>query len=465
MFSNYGVQTALVDEAYGEITYKELFQEAEELYMQIGKRCLVFSLCRNSIDSVVGYVSFLNHRIVPLLLAENIDKDLLASLINMYQPEYIWCHCCREKELNSYQKIYQMRNYVLLRTDYTASILYTDLALLLTTSGSTGSPKLVRQSYQNIKSNTKSIIQYLELRKSERPITTLPMNYTYGLSVLTTHLYVGATILLTDKTVLQKEFWQFFKQQNATSISGVPYTYEMLDKLKFTCMDFSSLRYMTQAGGKLLPELHRKFAEYAQKKEKKFIVMYGQTEATARMAYLPYEKSLDKYGSVGIAIPGGRFELVDADDTVIEESDKTGELIYYGENVTLGYAQKKEDLSLGDEWNGRLATGDMAKKDCDGFYYIVGRKKRFLKIFGSRINLDEMEQMLKKKYVNMDCACTGYDDHMYIFITDRKYAREIRKYAAEKTGINGSAFLVKTIEKIPKNDAGKILYKALEELV
>lgn len=463
MFKNYGTRTALVDEIYGEITYQELHQEAEELYARIRKRCLVFSLCRNSVESVVGYVSFLNHRIVPLLLSEGLDESLVETLLEIYRPEYVWCHCSRAEKLDGYKSIYQQRDYVLLETGSESCPLYDELALLLTTSGSTGSPKLVRQSYQNIRSNTESIVQYLELNQTERAITTLPMNYTYGLSVLTTHLYVGATVLLTEKAVLQKEFWTFFKDQAATSVAGVPYTYEMLDKLRFVRMDLPSLRYMTQAGGKLSPELHKKFAEYAVKEGKKFIVMYGQTEATARMAYLPYERSLEKYGSMGIAIPGGRFELIDADETVIEESGKTGELVYYGENVTLGYAEKRDDLSLGDERHGRLVTGDMAQKDEDGFYYIVGRKKRFLKIFGSRINLDEMERMIKREYSDMDCACAGHDDHMYIFITDPSRVQEVRRYAAEKTGMNGSAFSVKAIEQIPKNEAGKILYKALEE--
>lgn len=463
MFQNYGAKAALIDETYGEMSYQELFEEAELLYAHIGKRCLVFSLCKNTVESVIGYVSFLNHRVVPLLLSDGIDEELLELLLNAYQPEYIWCPIERSRELERFENIYQQGNYVLLKTGYTKCALYEELALLLTTSGSTGSPKLVRQSYRNIWSNMDAIAAYLELDDTERPITTLPMNYTYGLSVINSHLHVGASILLTDKALMQKEFWDFLREQKATSIAGVPYTYEMLERLRFFRMDLPSLRTMTQAGGKLTPELHRKFAEYAIEKGKRFVVMYGQTEATARMAYLPYEKSLEKYGSMGIAIPGGCFELIDADGKIISESDCVGELVYYGENVTLGYAEKREDLALGDEREGKLVTGDMAKRDADGFYYIVGRKKRFLKIYGNRVNLDEMERMIRQEFTEMDCACTGYDDHLYVFVTDELRSGEVKKYASEKTGLNGSAFVVKYIVQIPKNEAGKTLYKALEE--
>lgn len=173
------------------------------------------------------------------------------------------------------------------------------MALLLTTSGSTGSPKLVRQSYKNIAANTDSIIDYLELDASERSISTLPMNYTYGLSIINTHLKVGASLILTEYTLVQRDFWTLFAEYEATSFGGVPYTYEMLDKLQFFRRKLPSLRTMTQAGGKLLPVLHKKFAEYADKEGKKFIVMYGQAEATARMGYLPAQKSLEKYGAMG----------------------------------------------------------------------------------------------------------------------------------------------------------------------
>jgi acyl-CoA synthetase (AMP-forming)/AMP-acid ligase II len=355
-----------------------------------------------------------------------------------------------------------MNGYVLLRTGYGADCeLYPDLALLLTTSGSTGSPKFVRQSYANIKANTASIIEYLELDSSERAITTLPMNYTYGLSIINTHLMVGATLLLTDKGLMQKEFWNFFKEEQATSFGGVPYTYEMLDRLRFYRMELPALRCMTQAGGKLTPELHKKFAEYAEENGKKFVVMYGQCEATARMGYLPPDKAVEKCGSMGIVIPGGKFHLIDVEGNDIQEPHVTGELVYEGANVTLGYAEKPEDLAKGDERGGILQTGDMAQVDEDGFYYIVGRKKRFLKIYGNRVNLDEVDRLIKGKFDNLDCASAGVDDHMYIFVTDASKAAAVKEFVVEKTKLNAIAFQTVVIDEIPKNDAGKTLYKEL----
>ena len=340
--------------------------------------------------------------------------------------------------------------------------LYGELALLLTTSGSTGSPKFVRQSYENIRSNTSSIVEYLNLDESESPITTLPMNYTYGLSIINTHLAVGGTILLTEQGLMQKGFWSFFKDAGATSFGGVPYTYEMLHKLRFSRMELKSLRTMTQAGGKLSEELHREFAAYAKETGRKFVVMYGQCEATARMGYLPPEKALDKCGSMGIAIPGGRFSLIDDDGIEITEEDKPGELIYEGANVTLGYAESPEDLSLGDERGGILQTGDMARRDADGYYYIVGRKKRFLKIYGNRVNLDEIDRMIRSRFDGMDCASAGSDDHMVIYITDESFRDKVREYVSHETGLNPAAFRTVYIAQIPRNEAGKVLYRELQ---
>lgn len=287
------------------------------------------------------------------------------------------------------------------------------------------------------------------------------MNYTYGLSIINSHLLVGATILVTDKGLMQKEFWSIFKSEGATSFGGVPYTYEMLDRLRFYRMQLPTLRYMTQAGGKLIPELHAKFAEYAANNEKKFIVMYGQCEATARMGYLPAEKAVEKCGSMGVAIPGGQFKLIDVDGNEITDVLTTGELVYEGENVTLGYAECGDDLIKGDERGGILQTGDMAQFDQDGYYYIVGRKKRFLKIYGNRVNLDEMDRLIKGKFEGIDCASAGVDDHMYIFVTDEGIADEVREFVVFKTKLNPAAFKTIVIDEIPKNDAGKILYKEL----
>lgn len=459
---------AVIEENGSKISYEEFTNSCLKLTDNINKRCLVFNLCINSLGSLTGYIGFLNKKIVPLMLNADLDKDMLNNFIQVYKPDFL--HLPKEKvsEFSDFKEVYSNLNYSLLKTNYNHEYeLHDELALLLTTSGSTGSPKLVRQSYKNIEANTKSIVEYLELNERERPITTLPMNYTYGLSIINSHLWVGASIILTDKALMQKEFWQQLKENEATSFGGVPYTYEMLDKLRFFRMDLPSIKTMTQAGGKLSPELHKKFAEYAKENNKKFIVMYGQTEATARMSYLPHEKSLEKYGSMGIAIPGGKLSLINENGEPVTEPETVGELIFEGENVTLGYAEKGEDLAKGDERFGKLITGDMAKFDKDGFFYIVGRKKRFLKIFGNRVNLDETERLIKSSFADdeglFNCACSGMDDSMYVFLTDESKKDEVLKFISHKTGINPVAFKCKCILKIPQNDAGKTLYSELEK--
>lgn len=461
-FGDYGDRLAAVSADGTSVTYQELAEFAKQIGKIVPTRSLVFNLCRNVIGSMAGYLSFLNNRIVPLMLDANINEVLFSNLTEIYQPQYLWIPEDMAERYTSMEVLYEAYGYKLLKTGFTTIYpLYEELALLLTTSGSTGSPKLVRQSYTNIQSNAEAIVKYLEITESERPVTTLPMNYTYGLSIVNSHVLVGATILLTEHPIVSKAFWDFMKAEKATSFGGVPYTYEMLKRVKFFRMDLPDLRTFTQAGGKLSPELHKEFAEYALEKGKHFVVMYGQTEATARMAYLPYDMALKKYGSMGIAIPGGKFTLVDVDGNAITEPGIVGELVYEGDNVTLGYAECGADLQKGDERGGRLETGDMAKQDEDGYYFIVGRKKRFLKLFGNRVNLDEVDRMVKSAFPDVDCASTGTDELMKVYITNAEYVNKVESLIEERTHINNRAFTVEVIDKIPRNEAGKTLYKDL----
>lgn len=444
-------------------TYSQLSAAQSALVSRIHGRCLVFCLCQNSAGSLLGYAAFVNHRIVPLLLDQNMDAALLGNLIEGYRPAYLWVPAEKALAFADYRQDYAWGGYALLKTPYRQGFpLHEDLALLLTTSGSTGSPKLVRQSYANIRSNMESIAACLALDASERPITTLPMSYTYGLSILHSHLHVGASILLEQRPVTNRDFWRTFAAYAATSFGGVPYTYEILNRLRFFSLDLPSLRTMTQAGGKLPVPLHRRFAQYAADSGRRFFILYGQTEATARMAYLPAEKAVEKCGSIGIPIPGGRLSLVDARGREITAPEGSGELVYEGENVTLGYATRGEDLSLGDERGGRLLTGDMARRDPEGYYYILGRKHRFLKVFGNRVSLDELEQLVKAFFPVEDCACGGVDDQIHLYIQGDCPAEEISRYLCEKTSLHRSAFVIRKTERIPKNQAGKTLYSALE---
>lgn len=446
----------LISETGETITYGQRDAVCREIAEKTTERKLVFLFCTNTIGAVLGYFACLKKRMVPLLLDVNLDYNKIKNLMTIYEPDYLYYPRSKtdlwEREGRC---IFCRYGYCLVeRNKNSKTRLYKDLALLLTTSGSTGSPKLVRQSYQNIQSNAESIAQYLQIDSAERPITTLPMNYTYGLSILNSHALCGAAILLTQKDVFQEEFWDFFRKQRATSFGGVPFTYEMLKRLRFFEMDLPSLRTMTQAGGKLSESLHREFAQFAKDTGRKFVVMYGQTEATARMSYLPPEQALNKVGSIGIAIPGGSFSI------------QNGELVYQGKNVTLGYAGKRSDLTLGDQRQGILKTGDMANADQDGFYYIVGRKKRFLKILGKRINLDETEQILKAEYEDVQLACGGTDDQLKIYLAqDQEVDKEqLTDFLSRKISVNQSALQAVFVDHIPVSSSGKIQYQKLEEM-
>lgn len=456
-FTQFAEHTALIEESGKEFSYSQLQSIADGIAKNIRPKSLVFCLCSNTVPSIAGYVAFIQNGFPVLLLDAKKNDDLLQRLLDIYSPNYIW----RPTTSTQGKSLYAYDNYSLYAYSEENVPVHPDLSLLLTTSGSTGSPKLVRLTENNITNNAESIIEYLNITPEEKAITSLPMYYSFGMSVINSHLHCGATLLLSDKTVMQGEFWKFVKEQKATSIAGVPYTYEMLRRLRFFRMDLPHLKTMIQAGGKLNADIVKEYAENAQKAGKRFFVMYGQTEAGPRISYLPYNIAVQKPSSIGIAIPGGSLSTHDSDGTLISEPNVDGELIYEGPNVCMGYAESKEDLAKEDENHGILHTGDIARFDKEGFFYITGRMKRFVKIWGNRCNLDSIEQLIKTKV--SDCACIGDDNNIQIFITDKNLCTEsIQKYLSEKTQLNVSAFVIIYIDKIPRSPSGKILYNELK---
>ena len=446
-------KVAVVDDSGQSITYGDICSFADEFSTQLPKRTLIFILAENRIGSLLGYTASLSNRIVPLILSSKTEQGLYENLRDMYRPEYMWVP---EEMVDSlgYEAIFSAWDYTLVKTGMTAPALYDDLSLLLPTSGSTGSPKLVRHSYRNIEANAENVKNLFRLTPDERAMAILPMHYTMGLSVIASHLKAGATLLLSGRSLLDKGFWAMLKE--ATSFTGVPYSYELLMKMRFTRMDLPSLRIITQGGGKLTPEMFQALAQYAHDKGKQFIATYGQSECTARMAYLPAELALTKTCSIGIAEPGGQLSIIDSDGNETLEGEATGEMVYQGENVTLGYAYSAEDLVKGDENHGVMHTGDLARRDADGCYFIVGRLKRFLKIFGLRIGLDEVEQMILSNF-DTDCYCKGNDEKLIILITNPAIAEQLPAYIEEKTHLFHRNIEVQVVEKILRNEAGKVI--------
>lgn len=456
------------------LTNGEITALADRINLKFPGRSLFFIFTENNVGGIAWVISTILSGNVPLILNAHIDPALRDNLLKTYQPDYIVCPSSQEgKETWSHEDTKTWRRndftfsgYTLLSHKYIETYRHIDhqlnplLSHLLPTSGSTGSPKLVRHKYENIEASAINISTFFNLSPSDRPLLVLPLYYTMGLSIVFSHFLMGATILITDRSMTDPVFWKFMKEEKATSFTGVPFSYEILDKMRFYRMNLPDLKLLTQGGGKMPEELNRKFVDYCLATGKEWIATYGQSEGTARMAWLPPQYALSKMGSIGIAVPNGRLWLRNEEGEEISTSPATGEMCYEGKNVTMGYALCREDLAKGDERNGFLPTGDIAYRDAEGFYYIKGRMGRFLKLFGNRIGLDECEHILKSK-ISCDCACTGTDEKMIVYLTDPNQKEIAISTIVETLHLPANVIEIRVISSLPKNEAGKTLYSKL----
>ena len=442
---------AAIDDSGRSITYGDICDFSKEFANFLPQRSLIFLLAENRIGSLLGYTAALSNRIVPLVISANTEDELYNHLYELYQPEYLWLP---DSKAEGKEIVFSAWEYCLVKTGNQPTPMYDELSLLLPTSGSTGSPKLVRHSYRNIEANADNVRRLFKLDGSEKAMAILPMHYTMGLSVIASHLLAGATLLLSGRSLLDKGFWAILKE--ATSFTGVPYSFEILTKMRFTRMDLPKLKVITQGGGKLTEAMWNTLARYAKDNDKQFIATYGQSECTARMAYLPAEMALDKVCSIGIAEPGGQLSIVEDNGNETFEGEAQGEMVYRGENVTLGYATCSEDLLKGDENHGVMLTGDLARRDADGCYFIIGRLKRFLKIYGLRIGLDEVERMIKTEY-KTDCYCKGDDEKLIVLVTDVKLQDVLPSFIEEKIHLFHQRVEIRVVKEILRNEAGKVI--------
>lgn len=441
---------------------QQMLAYGDVLFSDISSGSLVLLLCQNQYESLFFYINAIERGVVPILIDAESDASLVNALISEYHPDYIFTPLTKEAQFENYLAGYHLRNYTLLKSERQSSVaLHPELALLLSTSGTTSSPKLVRLSYTNLVSNASSISEYLGLDFSEIAISSLPMNYSFGLSIINSHFFVGGSVVMTKESITQRGFWDLFKNFKVTSLSGVPYTFDILKKFRLLNAELPSLKMLTQAGGKLSNELIEHFAQFSTNKGIQFFVMYGQTEGTARLSYLHPHYIIEKLGSIGKPIPNGEFHIIDEYGNYIDQPGVAGELVYTGPNVMLGYAECKADLALGNENKGRLRTGDIALFDDHGFYFIVGRIKRFIKLFGNRVNLDELERLLLDRGVQS--ACTGKDNALVIYILKLEDNDLVQDFIIQKLKIHFSVIDIRVIEEIPKNASGKTLYSKLPD--
>ncbi|WP_207619689.1 AMP-binding protein [Nocardioides sp. IC4_145] len=436
--ARFGDRPALV-EGTRVLSYAALAARVDEVGRTLGRtRRLVLVAAGNDLGTVVAHLGALAVGHVVLLTADR--DESVAELVAAYDPDVV-VRGGRVEE----------------RREGSAHDLHPDLALLLSTSGTTGSPRLVRLGAEGVQANAEAIAEYLSVRDSDVAVTTLPLHYCYGLSVLHSHLVRGARIVLTSLSVVDACFWDLVREQRVTSLSGVPHTFELLDRVGFGAEALPSLRYLTQAGGRMAPERVCRYAELGQRQGFDLFVMYGQTEATARMAYLPPDLASEHPSAVGVAVPGGRLRI-DAPDP----STGVGELVYAGPNVMLGYATSPADLARPREV-AELRTGDLARLDDAGLVEVVGRAARFAKVYGLRVDLDRVDHLLADD--GLVASCASDDERLVVAVQpsarsgrpgqDRRLEARVGARARAITSLPPSAVRVVVVPELPRLATGK----------
>jgi acyl-CoA synthetase (AMP-forming)/AMP-acid ligase II len=457
-------------------TYREVIETGTEIVAPIGSsKQALFLLSRNDAFSATTYAGALLAGHAVAFLDADGTLEMLAGVISLYRPPWLAGPSHTGEALAEagipVESVISMVPGELVRTAYrvddpsraSPNAVHPDLSVMLGTSGTTGSRKFVRLSSSNLHRNAASIAECLSLCGDERPITSLPLHYSFGLSVLNSHWVVGAAVVLTNESVIQRPFWDMFVARGCTSLAGVPFTYQLLERAGFRNLDLPSLRTLQQAGGALDARLTRTYADYMTARGGRFYVMYGQTEATARISYVPPDRLLEKLGSAGIPIPGGRLH-VDAGPADGESGRRPAEIVYEGPNVMMGYATGPEDLRLGDEMHGVLRTGDIGYLDEDGFLFLVGRSKRITKVFGLRINLDEFETALRE---HGPAAVVGGDDVIWGFCefgTDESVA-QLARTLARRFKLHHATIRLKHVEAIPTTAFGKTDYQQVQRWI
>lgn len=436
----------------GTIDYRELAARVGERKAALGStRRLVMVTAANTVEPVITLLAALAGGHPVLLVAEPRGEHAATAaahrdaLIATFDPDVV-THGREDAWSIEHRRV------------GTAHSLHPELALLASTSGSTGSPKLARISHAGLRSNALAIAEYLSITASDRAATTLPLQYCYGLSVVTSHLASGASLILTEHSVSEPAFWAQLAEHRATSFAGVPYTFELLEAAGVSAaldrgdLRLPSLRQLTQAGGKMPPERIRSVAALGERHGFELVVMYGQTEATARMAYVPPHLTASAAGAIGVPIPGGELR-VDAPDAA-----GVGELVYRGANVMLGYATRPADLALGREID-ELRTGDRARQRADGMFEVVGRASRFVKVFGERIDLDRIERLFAD--AGLPVTATADDERLVLAVAHERDTARATQLAQQQAGIPPHAVDVLALEAVPRTANGKVDHAAL----
>lgn len=425
------------------ITYAQLSKDVEDFAEKLtDDRGLFALLCDGSYRQYVAYLGALNAGCPVFLMFEN--QSLEACNIAL-------------------KYTFSAKENVLKRIGGDTIDYHPDLAVLLSTSGSTGAAKWVRLSFANLAANSSSIAEYLSLTESDRAPLALPFQYSYGMSIVNSHLATGASLVLTQGSVVDKAFWRTFETTGCTSFAGVPHSYELMDQAQVSTNHLHHLRYMTQAGGRLDAQRVESWVKRGQEEGWDFFVMYGQTEASPRISYLPPSMALETPSSIGIPVSGGEMWVVDEEGMRLPDGEQ-GELCYRGPNTMMGYAIENADL-LKPQGTDILKTGDVAQRLSNGAFEIVGRMSRFVKLFGLRISLDEIEKHLAKE--GIEAACVARNDMMHLAVAGatQNRSRTIASDLAQWLDVPATSFRVIPVEVLPRHSSGKIDLRAVGTLV
>ena len=401
------------------ISFKELYSNslkiASYLKENFGTNENIILINHNSVFFITVYLGIIKSGNVCVPLDFSIEKDNFDFISQTTESSIIFCgkQFKSKLELNNFGSIIDEDFYekVVRNTsvsDFSNNYDSKNLAEIIFTSGSTGKPKGVEITHKNIISNSESIISYLKIQPSDIMLVVLPFYYCYGLSLLHTHLRIGGSLVLNNTFMFIGTVVKDLIDFHCTGFAGVPSHFQLLLEKSdsFRKSDYPNLRYVTQAGGKLHNIFIEKFMDSFPKIE--FYVMYGQTEATARLSYLPPNQLGEKIGSIGVAIPEVELKIVDENFVEVKRED-IGEIVARGDNIMRGYFRDKNltDSTLRKGW---LCTGDIGRMDNDGFIFIDGRKKEIIKVGGKRVSPKEIEEVILSLSFVVDCKVVGVSD-------------------------------------------------------
>lgn len=416
------------------------------------KRSICFLLCENSIGFLKIYVNLMRNNAIIFMLNKELSEASLQNLIKRFKPNFLFCS--NKKKFASFKQMSKFDNYYIYHLKKKVEIVKKKIAIILPSSGSISSSKYIMLSHENLINNIKSIKHYLKIKQNDRAITLLQPYYSYGLSVINSHIYSGASIVINNSTIFNLSFWHSIKKNKVTNFNGVPEIYRIIVKYKFFKLIKNHVRYLTLAGGSLDKNNLKKIIKFCEKNKVNFYNMYGQTEASPRIAYIELKDLKKNMGSIGKAVRGGKL-IIENKILSFDKKLAKGELVYKGKNIMLGYCNNLVDIKKKSKEIKKLNTGDYGYKNKSNFFFITGRIDRLIKINSIRYNLDEIENILNN--INIKSACIKKKNYIHIYVERETSLKKILKV----TDLPSNILRVIKIKKLPYLSNFKLNYSKL----